>query len=193
MLQIVSEQTAKGKKGAALREALLIATKLPQCTPEALLCWQEPEKDDMVRCWPRVAAHSSEAGSDVVVPAREDSAWKASYPIEQWHSENYANHYMNTAARELGGWEAPLDWHFGPLAFQVQHASLWLRSEGELWDAQCLPLVEAIKAGLRVTTVEVDFRASLEMKAEEEGDLGFVEKRLMQINYLDPKIKAAWG
>ena len=30
------------------------------------------------------------------------------------------------------------------------------------------------------------------MKEEEEGNLAFVEKRLMQINFLDPKVIAAW-
>ena len=147
----------------------------------------------MVRCWAKVAVHAAETESAVVVPAREEAPWKETYPIEQWHSENYANHYMNVAARQLGGWELPLDWHFGPLAFRAQHAHLWLDADGELWDAQCTPVVAAIKAGLKVTSVEVDFRASLAMKAEEEGDLDFVEKRLMQINFLDPKIKAAWA
>lgn len=189
----MSQQQAAGKKGSALREALSIATQLPECTPETLLLWQEPEKDDMVRSWPAVAAHATESCSDVVVPSRREASWKETYPIEQWHSEQYANHYMNLAARELGGFTLPLDWHFGPIAFRAKHAKLWLDSDGELWDAQCLPVVAAVKSGLKVSSVDVDFRASLAMKAEEEGDLNFVEKRLMQINFLDPKIKAAWA
>jgi len=110
-------------------------------------------------------------------------------------SESYANLYMCLAAKKLGSFETspPTDWHFGPFAFRAQHVEFWLNETGELWDAQCVPIVIAVKAGLHVTSVEVDFVAPPEMKDEEEGDLDFVEKRLMQINYLDPRIKAAWG
>ena len=40
--------------------------------------------------------------------------------------------------------------------------------------------------------LEVPFEAPRAMKEEEEGDLAFIEKRLMQINFLDPKVIAAW-
>ena len=38
---------------------------------------------------------------------------------------------------------------------------------------------------------EVPFAAPAAMKAEEEGSLAFIRKRLDQINFLDPKVMAA--
>eukprot|EP00667_Euglena_gracilis_P015458 EG_transcript_16082 len=193
----VSEQTANGRKGAALREALSLALKLPGVGPATLLCWQEPEKSDMVRLWPSVAAAVQARKGEVVIPAREKTLFRATYPIEQFHSESFANALVAAMARQAGllapgAADPPFDWHFGPLAFLQRHASLWLADQGELWDAQLMPVVRAARAGLRVVSVEVPFSAPPAMKEEEEGNLAFVEKRLMQINFLAPKFKQAF-
>mmetsp|Transcript_15134 Transcript_15134/g.45194 ORF Transcript_15134/g.45194 Transcript_15134/m.45194 type:complete len:265 (+) Transcript_15134:130-924(+) len=186
----VVKQTAKGRKGAALREALSLAADLAP-SDSCWLCWQEPEKVDMARHWKGVAADAM--ALDVVVPAREPKLFEATYPIEQFHSESFANAYVNLAARDAGVSLAPFgfDWHFGPFALRARHKGLWLENDGELWDAQVLPIVKALKLGLNVGGVEVPFVAPLDMKEEEEDDFKFVEKRLMQINFLDPKVVAA--
>lgn len=189
----VEKQTAKGKKGAALREALALASGVAS-GDDCWLCWQEPEKADMARHWANVAAESDGIkGLEVVVPAREVKLFEATYPIEQFHSESFANAYCNLAMREsMGTGQKPLDWHFGPFGLKKRHAHLWLANDGELWDAQVLPIVHALKNGLAVGGVEVPFIAPLAMKAQEEGIFVFVEKRLMQINFLDPKVVAAF-
>lgn len=186
----VTLQTAKGRKGAALREALAIARALAADDGRAWLCWQEPEKADMARLWARVIDGAPTL--EVVVPARERLLFAATYPAEQFHSESFANAYLDLAAQKYGGtcvgFGDTLDWHFGPFALRAEHADRWLANEGELWDAQVVPIARALKDGLAVGGVEVPFVAPEAMKVEEENDFGFVEKRLMQINFLDPKV-----
>eukprot|EP00667_Euglena_gracilis_P018300 EG_transcript_19418 len=193
---LVSEQTAEGQKGNALREALHIAGTLPGVGPDTLLCWQEPEKTDMVRHWTRVAARLSSTRADIAIPAREPALFMATYPAEQFHSESFANSLVSAMAAKgglqlVGAGEPPIDWHFGPLAFRQRRASYWLADRGELWDAQLMPLVRAARAGHRLVSVEVAFSAPAAMKQEEEGNLKFMEKRLVELNFLALKFKEA--
>ena len=154
---IVSEQKAVGKKGAALREAVAIASALPGVVAETWLCWQEPEKTDMVRHWATALEAAKDA--DVLVPRRESARFAATYPIEQVHSETYGNLYLDAAARRHCDALPPLDWHFGrgrlflfcgtppsqptpgsrpgrPFAFRARHSDLWTRFGGPMYDAQ---------------------------------------------------------
>ena len=108
---IVSEQKAVGKKGAALREAVAIASALPGVVAETWLCWQEPEKTDMARHWATALEAAKDA--DVLVPRRESARFAATYPIEQVHSETYGNLYLDAVARTHCDALPPLDWHFG--------------------------------------------------------------------------------
>jgi hypothetical protein len=55
-----------------------------------------------------------------------------------------------------------------------------------------VPIVHGLQEGLCVRSVEVVFHTPLTMKEEEEDNLGYIEKRLFQINYLDPRVKRAW-
>jgi len=190
---IVRLMKSEGKKGAALREgANVAATEVEGVVPSTWLCFQEPEKSDMARHWEDALNECSDA--DVMLPMRNEEIFKKTYPIEQYHSEKFANLYLDSLARELGkGISIPsLDWHFGPIAFRRKHLRLWTEHEGITYEAQLAPMVHAARLGLVVASAEVPFEASLEMKAEEEGNVAFIEKRLHQINYLDPKIKAVW-
>ena len=85
-----------------------------------------------------------------------------------------------------------LDWHFGPFAMKAEHVGLWTDHHGELWDAQVIPIVYAARMGLAVRSATCPFEAPAVMKEEEENNLAFVEKRIMQLNFLDPKVKSAW-
>jgi hypothetical protein len=79
----VHVQTAKGRKGAALRECIGLAqTMLPA---DGVICFQELEKVEMIGLQREVAAHIRRTGCDVCVPRRADSAFHRSYPIEQYH------------------------------------------------------------------------------------------------------------
>jgi len=186
-------QRSTGGKGAALREALSHAYSLPGASMDTFLCWQEPEKSDMMTHWRALIRSTCQASAEIVMPAREGRRFRDYYPIEQWHSENFANHMVNSffvdAGYSVEVGEPPIDWHFGPLAFQKRHAHFWVENKGELWDAQLIPIVSCLQNGLRIFSREIPFEAPSEMKAQEEGSSVFMEKRLMQINFLMPKLK----
>ena len=179
---VVHVQTAKGRKGAALRECITLAhSVLP---PDGVVCFQELEKVEMVGLQREVAAHIHRSGCDVCVPKRSDASFKKSYPIEQYHQENFANLYLNTLGVQAGLPDG-IDWTFGPVGFRASAARHWLQCEGELWDAQIVPFVHAARwHGARVTSLELEYAHPPSMKAEEEGVAKWGEKRLDQLNFL---------
>ena len=81
----VVKQTAQGRKGAALREALGLAAARA-AGDAAWLCWQEPEKDAMVPLWAACLGAASGRALDVVVPRRRADLFRDTYPVEQYHS-----------------------------------------------------------------------------------------------------------
>ena len=135
---LVSKQTAKGKKGAALREAAELAAQLDGVEGDTWLCWQEPEKTDMARHWATAMLKDPTAlDAQVAVPARVDANFRRTYPIEQYHSETFGNMYLDAVAMEAmeaqdGQLLPPIDWHFGPFAFRARHTSLWTSFDGEM-------------------------------------------------------------
>ena len=211
---IVHRETQQGGKGVQLRQACQIASELPGVTEDTLLCFQEPEKTSMVDCWESVFAHGESA--DVVIPYRSHYCFQKSYPIEQYHSENFGNFYldaaMNEALKNDKEAKAPdlthsslvreiekstskipsIDWHFGPFAFKAKHIQLWTAYNGNSYDAQLVPIVHAMRKGLTLSSVCVDFELDQSMKEQEEGNVEFIEKRLYQLNILDSKVKSAW-
>lgn len=200
---MVQKQKTKGKKGAALREAAVLAsTQINNATDNTWLCWQEAEKYDMANHWINAITSANLLNADILNPTRNDMLFKKTYPIEQYHSENFANMYLNAVAKDYitnnnnntlsNDFPNDLDWHFGPIAFKKQHTDLWTNYNGIMYEAQLCPIVYAARKGLAVCTVEVPFNAPLEMKEQEEGNVIFIEKRLAQINDLDPKVKSAW-
>ena len=51
--------------------------------PEGVICYQELEKVEMVPLQAEVAAFMMRSGTDVCVPKREDSLFRATYPVGQ--------------------------------------------------------------------------------------------------------------
>ena len=210
---VIVKQTYQGGKGAALREAADVATAGGQGAfevgSETLLCWQEPEKTDQISHWRKVLDAMTVA-DDVAVPRRTTKLFMQSYPIEQYHSETYGNLYLDTVMKnaikqsdgntmKLPVADTPtprgvslIDWHFGPFAFRAKHIKLWSTYKGSSYDAQLIPIVHGIRRGLRVVSVDVDFVLDERMREQEENNVDFIEKRLNQLNDLDPKVKASW-
>ncbi len=186
---IVHRQTRPGRKGAALRECVEIAqSNLPA---DGVICYQELEKVEMIGLQREVAAHVRRSGADVVVPRREDTAFRRSYPIEQYHQENFANLFLDSLGAKVG-LVAGLDWTFGPVAFRASAARHWLQCDGELWDAQINPFVRAHRwGGARVEGFTVSYSHPVAMKREEEGVPAWGEKRLMQLNFLFKHVAGA--
>lgn len=177
---IVRDQTRRGKKGAALRECVEIAvTMLPH---DGIICYQELEKVEMIAMQREVCNHMLRSGADICVPRREDSLFRRSYPIEQYHSENFVNLYLDALGSSVG--LPTLDWTFGPVAFRSSMAHYWLNFGGELWDAQIVPFIQAVREGARVEGFQVSYSHPALMKREEEFQPIWSEKRLMQLNFL---------
>ena len=87
-----------------------------------------------------------------------------------------------------------IDWHFGPFAFRQRVTNLWTSYKGNSYDAQLVPIVHGIRKGYRVNTdITVTFLLDEKMKEQEEGNIEFIEKRLNQLNVLDPRVKMAWN
>ena len=185
----VVRQTAKGRKGAALREAIQLAyqeatsmEQAPHNNTTVVIGFQELEKVDMFRHWIALVQHLISKSADVVVPRRADPSFRSHYPIEQYHCESFANLFLNSLGQGLG--LTPIDWTMGPLAFRHTYAHHWTDFDGELWDAQLVPLVNAHLAGAKVSSMAVDYIHAKSMKEQEEGVAQWNEKRLMQLNFL---------
>jgi hypothetical protein len=184
-------QTFKGKKGAALREAVAAAGRKicaewnndKDRSREAIVCFQEPEKSDMMRQWKTIVAHMVENKADICVPCRSDASFKETYPKEQYHSETFGNMYLDTLAK-AAEFEQPIDWLMGPIAWRHKLSHLWTEYEdGDLWDAQICPMVYAKRwHGAKLSSCQIDYAHPPTLKEEEEGSPMFIEKRLKQLN-----------
>lgn len=186
----VVEQTAQGRKGAALRQALQLAYEATaDADDDAILCFQEPEKIDMLNHWQTVAAYMRKENIDICNPRREASLFQSTYPTEQYHSESFVNFYLDAlAAAAAPACSLPsIDWTMGPIALRRTWAPHWQAYKGDLWDAQMVPMIRShVQHGATVGSCTVPFCLPAAMKAQEEGRVMWCEKRLAQINLLIP-------
>lgn len=179
----VFAQQSQGKKGAALREAIQHAVDALRDTAGGIVAFQEPEKVDMIHQWRALATHMMDTQADICVPRRSDESFKQTYPIEQYHSENFANLHLDALAAKVGF--PSIDWTMGPIAFRKERAPTWLEYDGDLWDAQIVPMVRAQRRkNAKVVSFAVDFHHPPSMKQQEEGMPEWSSKRLFQLNNL---------
>lgn len=178
----VVPQTVEGKKGAALREGIALAATELESVEDGIIGFQEPEKVDMIQHWKTVAELLLK-GADICAPRRSDASFKETYPIEQYHSENFANFYLDALANDVGF--PSIDWTIGPMAFKASLAKHWAKYQGDLWDMQLVPMVRAQRwHNAKVVTYEFDYCHPASMKEEELGVPKWSEKRLFQLNFL---------
>jgi hypothetical protein len=174
-------------KGGSLRQAVkLAAAKLEAQGLKAAIAFTEPEKVDFINHVYDIAQPLLEEKADVVVPMRNKNLFQQTYPIEQYHSESFANLHFDSLAQQYGGFkDVKVDWTFGPFAFNATLAKKWLDYTGNSWDAQMVPYVRGVRNdGWRVHSVEVNFELPSEMKMQEEGNPIWSSKRLHQLNVL---------
>lgn len=179
---LVRSQSSKGKKGAALREGIALAAELLQ-DAGGFIAFQEPEKIEMMSRWKEIVDFMIQEKADICNPRRATQSFIDTYPIEQWHSEQFANLYLDSLAHQVGF--PSVDWTMGPIVLSTSFAGHWLHYKGELWDAQIVPMVRAQRwHGAKVLSYEIDYKQPLAMKGEEEGVPKWTEKRLFQLNFL---------
>jgi hypothetical protein len=202
----VLPQQSLGKKGTALREAIQAAcqeldsdekgsssrgSSSSSNSSRCIIAFQEPEKVGMLRHWKSIVEYMDTIQADILVPHRSNTSFQQSYPIEQYHCETFANFYLNALASTIGLTPAPsLDWTMGPIAFRRDQAHYWLEgcNDCEVWDAQLVPIIRAHVAGRTVATLEIDYHHPTAMKQQEEGDSSWMEKRLLQLNFLSETV-----
>jgi hypothetical protein len=151
----------------------------------------------MISFWKDITTHMESTSAEIIVPRRDDSLFRRTYPMEQYHSENFANLYLDSLGKAAGF--PSIDWTMGPIIFRTSLASFWLDyMEGDLWDVQIVPMIRAWRH-LRsqrgndnnsndVASYQVAFHHPASMKEEEEGLSSWSEKRLFQLNVLFEKV-----
>lgn len=180
-------------KGGALRQAIQLAAVLVGNSEDkasnSVICFAEPEKVDIMNHMQQIVEPILAENADIVVPMRCDELFKKTYPIEQYHSESFANLHFNSLAQQFEEFQTPdakqIDWLFGPFAFRATLADAWLKYEGTSWDAQMVPAVRAVRQQKnRIASVTINFLHPHQMKEQEEGDTRWTKKRLHQLNIL---------
>lgn len=162
-------------KGGSIREG--IQHVVYNFGEDCIICFQEPEKENMIFQYNSIIKKYIDKESFICIPERTNSSFET-YPVEQYHSESYANKFINILIGKK------LDIMFGPVIFTGDKAKYWLEFDGKLWDAQIIPIVRAIKNNEIILTSVVYFSYPSEQKKEEEGNLAFIEKRRYQLNYM---------
>ena len=118
----------------------------------------------MVRLWPEVIAELSNASNVDRRAAPRRGRVQGVLPARAVPQETFANLYLDALAKPAG--MPSLDWTMGPLCFRASLASLWTDFEGELWDAQIVPMVRAARwHGAVVASREVAFSGAATMRA----------------------------
>lgn len=127
--------------------------------------------------------------ADLVIPARTDEAWM-SHPREQIFIEKFCNTVFAAATG------AEVDCWFGPFAATRDVIRKFFLKEPEeggddKWLSIHRPRIDAIAAGIPVASVFVpNYRYDARQRAEEEGNIGMMEKRVAQCNSLVPPLLA---
>ena len=125
----------------------------------------------------------------IVVPKRKSFK---SYPTAQQHSESF----VNTFWEEMTGIE--LDITLGPRTMDRRVCSYFIDYElygyrfGDKWESLFLPLIDMIKDGQKVISVDVDYRHPASQRRYEEGNLEMTMKRLEQLNCLVTHLYDYW-
>ena len=185
--------------GDAKRSAMDKAAAIPGVE---VIVLNEPEKLSIVtNCLQQIVGPILQDHADIVVPKREDSLFKATYPRYMYDSEVEANRIYNEALRSNNLLPATLydmDSFFGPRAFRNNKTLIELfkrkyhftgmsileklYSPDTYSNVQFFPIVNALKKKIRVISVVVPF--SYPRLQKENEDIGardiFIEKRSLQ-------------
>lgn len=180
-------RTGEPSMGAGRRQTLAIAKSFVNA--RGVVVWMEPEKIDFVKSIGRAAKMILDGHADVVMPRRKSLD---SYPPEQQAAETLGNW---SAQNLLGG--KPLDFWFGPrlwsmraLPCMLDYAAPGSVSYGDKWDSIMVPALNAMAAGLRVASVDVDYTHPSDQTKQETGDIKFTLKRIEQLYNIVPALEA---
>ena len=190
----------KKEKGmsAGRRQALEMASEFEDAK---VVCWTEPEKISIINdCLPEATIPILTDEADIIIPKRDEQAFKT-YPSQQAAYEQKANKLWNEIlkkhsllsedAEDLDVWIGPrfikndkeiLQLFLDKYEFQKRDLKVDDIVEPELWpNALFLPIIAALKKGLRVKSVDVEYRHPTEQTQSEENNETFNRKRDIQL------------
>ncbi len=194
----------------AKRQAFIAASKLPGIR---VIIATEPEKTSLIDSIPILAKPILENKADIIIAKRNDKLFQKSFPDYMYYLETEGNRLYNKQLKLhnlLSGQDEELDMFFGPRIFAntTTNLELFIRDylkifkdipQDEIFDPEkysntiFFPIVAALKAGLRVKSVEVPFKYPESQKLNESVGARdfFVKKRknqklgmLLELTYL---------
>ncbi|RMG42640.1 MAG: hypothetical protein D6719_06000 [Candidatus Dadabacteria bacterium] len=127
---------------------------------------------------------NGEAG--MVIPARKTIE---SYPDFQQLSETLGNMYCYMICGHY------FDLFFGPRIVSRETVTYFTGYQGEYgdsWEALFIPVLRALKDGVLIKSLEVDFEYPEEQLRVEANTRGFIEKRLFQLELVRKAVAAEW-
>jgi hypothetical protein len=165
-----------GTYGSAFRQAVREGHALGDAE---VISYSEPEKVPYVKSIIQTARPVLCGNTSLVVPKRKSME---SYPRAQRIAETECNAFFG----RLTG--RPLDVMFGPKTFSIAVVPHFLGYERKLHilnrdvhDAHLLPVMDVIREGLRVESIEVDYTHPAEQTAAEENDLHYDVMRYQRL------------
>lgn len=165
--------------GSGRRQVLKYVKNL--AASDDTIVWMEPEKTPLVQFLQDVASPILSGTADITVPGRTREGL-ASYPTVQTAYEQCGN----ASFALLTGYN--LDMWFGPRAMNhvgVEEFLAYAGEYGDRWDSIFIPVVRALRRGLRVCPVMTGYCHPPEQTEAESKDLRLgLSKRLDQLHSL---------
>lgn len=171
--------------GNAVRQTIAVGASIIE--PGGSVHWQEPEKWGYVRFHRKLGAIAKKRDAAILVPRRALSTW-ATYPREQKHQEIFTNMLVKIAS----GGRLDFDFTFGPKVFREEAISLVAECISPHWGAHMIPVVWAVKRGLRVTSATVTYKHPKAQRRAEEGVAFWAKKRRIQLVAVSEALEQAW-
>lgn len=170
-------QVSGGTAGEQRRIALNAALEYEDAN---YFLYIDPEKDDFIRreTLEPLVMELRENKTDIAVARRRS---KESYPKFQSWIETRANKRANKLLPEEYT-DTDIDFWFGPKMFNRNGADFFTNYKGKLdkWDSHMKPILDAARAGSRISSIDVDYSVDPEQTKAEEADEKTKRKRVEQ-------------
>jgi hypothetical protein len=201
-LKVVQRKTPG--RGTNKRQAIKFLSQLEGV--KAIVLTEAEKMSLLTDCLPQIVAPILSGEATIVIPKRQDSLFKSSYPDYMYNSEVEGNKIYNEALRAhgiLGSSVTDLDFFFGPRVFRNDPTTVALFMKrytltGEtllrnLFDPEAysnvlnFPVITALKKNIPVKDVEVPFvYPKIQKENEEIGarEMFILKRNEQRVNFL---------
>lgn len=168
--------------GQSRRKALELAKN----SQKEVIVWMEPEKDSFISEIHKTAKPIIDDIADLVVPNRGELT---TYPTAQQYAEPLGNLFWQQLT------EYKLDMWSGPRIMNPKASEYFISYDGKYgdrWESIFIPVIDAIKNGSRVLSIDVDYTHPRFQTQLEEHNEQMTMKRLDQLYSLCKAIEIYW-